>query len=187
MQNLQKKHAFDKLFLNRQNAMMEQLLTDNENLMDQIQELSNAVAQPTMNSNEMVVQANTYPDDNPDAYELYNGVSGIKNQMYDARQRRNNSKTDQTQSDNHSTFENQNLLKLQQPLPRSISGIENNSSNKDLSPGVQVNKDTAFMRAMLREETPQMSPFQFRSSNNLEDKLKAEKGQQPSASFFEDF
>ena len=140
-----------------------------------------------MNSNEMVVQANTYPDDNPDAYELYNGVSGIKNQMYDARQRRNNSKTDQTQSDNHSTFENQNLLKLQQPLPRSISGIENNSSNKDLSPGVQVNKDTAFMRAMLREETPQMSPFQFRSSNNLEDKLKAEKGQQPSASFFEDF
>ena len=33
---LEKKLAFEKFVLNRQNHLMEQLLTDNENLMDQI-------------------------------------------------------------------------------------------------------------------------------------------------------
>ena len=36
-ERLQKKLAFEKLITNRQHSMMEQLLTDNENLMDQIQ------------------------------------------------------------------------------------------------------------------------------------------------------
>jgi hypothetical protein len=38
------------------------------------------------------------------------------------------------------------------------AGFEQNSSNKELSPEKNQNKDTAFMRAMLRDDTPRREP-----------------------------
>ena len=62
------------------------------------------------------MRTNSQVDDNNAAYELYNGAAEELKTMggtTSTRHRNKNSKTDQTQSENHGgTFDHQNNLKL---------------------------------------------------------------------------